>query len=340
MGRPQTPDRHRTEVVGSPECLHRRDGFGRAELKPSRINLSHHGGADGFSRLLLSHQTEVTGDAEIDPRPHLQGMGPIGIQGRSVPAQTVGHAERPSLKTLEAGLLHGLQGAATIGLAHHRRQSQKTGIEITAELIGHHHRGAAFSVDGVVLTVPEERVKIATGLLQPVAELTLFRRRVEARFELQGLGNGQTCLQRCDPEGTAVGTHALQGPVVKRLIRGSTVIRQAVIVDVEPLEITKGLHCGEPALGQETHVLATGGELEGAPHLQHEVTAQIFPEIAVLIGRVVGRIPGDLIRRAEIVRCRPFDLAVGLDAAFSLGEIPPDRPLTGVSGRNGSGETS
>ena len=291
-------------------------------------------------RLLVSHQAVVAGDPEVDPRPHLERVGAIGIQGRAIAAQAVGHTEGSTIESLEAGLLHRLQGAAAVVVAHHRRQAQEPCVEIAAELIGHHHRRAALGINVVVLAVPEQLVEIAPGLLQPTAEFPLLSGGVQPGAELKRLGNGQGCLKRSNPEGTAVGTHPFEGPVVEGLIRSTAVVGQAVVVHVERFEVAQRLHGRRPAIGEEADVFTTGGELERAPHLQHKITAEVLPEVAVLIGGVVGRIPGDLVGSPQVVGGGSFHLAVSLHPALALGEVPTDRALGGICGRNRPGKAA
>ena len=102
----------------------------------------------------------------------------------------------------------------------------------------------------------------------------------------------------------------------------------------------QGLHRRRPAIGQKRKVFAGGCEFEGAPHLQHKITGEIFPEIAILIRRVVGRIKGDLIGSPQVVRRGPRHLAIGFHPATPLGEIPTDRPLGGIRRRDRSGEAA
>ena len=267
-------------------------------------------------------------------------MRAVGIQRGAITPQTIGHAETSGVKPLKAGLLHRLQRAERPGFTHHRWKPQQPGIKVSAELIRHHHRRSALSIDPVVLAVPEQVVEVGAGLLQPGSETSLFRCSIEAEIELQPLSHRQRRLQRRDPERAAVGTHTLQGPVVEGLIRGATVIRQAVVVDVEALEVIKGLYRRWPALSQEAEVLTGGGEAEGAPDLEHVITGQILPEIAVLISGVVRGIERAFVGSSQVVRGRTRHLAVGFHPTTALGEVPADWPLAGIGGRNGTGKTA
>ena len=177
-------------------------------------------------------------------------------------------------------------------------------------------------------------------MLQPLPEFPLLRARLQAQIQLKPLRHGQSCLERCNPESTAVGAHALQRPVIKGLVRCSAVVWQAILVDVEAFEVTKGLHRCRPALGEEGQVLPGRCKPECAPDLQHEVAGQILPEIAVLIRRVIGGIERCLVGGTQIVRGRSLHLAVGFHPSPALGEVPADRPLVGILRRNGSGEAA
>ena len=326
--------------MAGPEGVDAGDGFRGAELQAAAVHLLHHGAADGEGRAGFAHQAVVGGQAEVDAGPHLQRVGAVGIEGGAVAAQAVGHPELAALEALEAGLLHCLQGTAGALVGHHGGQPQQAGVEVAAELVGHHHRCAAFGIDLVVLPVPQQGIEVGSGLLQPAAELPLLATGVEPQLQLQPLGHGQGRLQGGDPEGAAVGTHPLQRPVVEGLVGGAAVVGQAVVVYVEAFQVGEGLNGRWPALGQEAQVFATGSEPEGAPHLQHVVAGQVFPEIAVLIGGVVGGIPGPLVGSAQVVGGGSGQLAGRLHPALALGEIPADRPQRGVGGGDGAGEAA
>ena len=124
------------------------------------------------------------------------------------------------------------------------------------------------------------------------------------------------------------------------MVGGSAVVGQAVVVDVESFEVGEGLDSCRPALGQEAKVWAVGGELVGAPHLQHIVAGQVFPEIAVLIGGVIGGLKRPLVGGTQIVGGGTGQFAGGLHPALALGEIPADRPQGGVGSGDGAGETA
>ena len=156
------------------EGVHGGDGFRGAELQPARINLVHHGPGDCEGRRGIAHQPVVGGQAEVDSGPHLQGVGAVGIEGGAIAAQAIGHPQAAALETQEAGFFHGLQGGEGAIVGHHRWEPQQAGIEIAAQLVGHHHGGAAFGVDLVVLTVPEQGIKIGPGLLEPAAKFPLL----------------------------------------------------------------------------------------------------------------------------------------------------------------------
>ena len=102
----------------------------------------------------------------------------------------------------------------------------------------------------------------------------------------------------------------------------------------------QGLHRRRPALRQKAQVFSGGSQFERAPHLQHVITGEILPEIAVLIGGVVGGIKRHLIRCPQIVGCGPFHLAVCFHSAAALGEIPTDRSLGGIRCWNRSGKAA
>ena len=257
-------------------------------------------------------------------------MRAVGVQRGAVAAQAIGHPQAAAFELLEAGLPNGIQGAAAVGLAHHRLQAQQAGIEVTAKLVGHHHGRAALGIDVVVLAVPEERVEVPPRLRQPTAEFLLLGGGVEASAQLQLLGDRQGRFQCGNPEGAAVGADALQRPVIKGLIRCTAVVGQAVVVDVEGLQVPQCFHGRRPALRQEAQVLAIGGELEGAPDLQDVIARQVLPEVAVLVGRVVRGIPRALVGGPQVVGCGALHLAGGFDAALALGEVPTNRPRRGV----------
>ena len=267
-------------------------------------------------------------------------MCAIGVERCSITAQAVGDPEAAAFELLEARLAHRLEGAAAVGFTHHRLQAQQAGVEITAELVGHHHRRSALGVDVVVLAVPEQLVEVPSRLLEPTAELPLLRCGVEPGAELQLLGDGQGCLKGGNPERPAVGADALERPVIEGLIGSPPVVGKAIAIGIKGFEIAQGFHGGRPAVGEEAHVFSIGRELEGAPDLQHVVAGQIFPEVAVLVGGVVGGIPRALIRSTQVMGGGPLHLAGCLDTAFALGEIPTDRPWGGVGGGNGPGEAA
>ncbi len=267
-------------------------------------------------------------------------MGALGIEGGAVAAQAVGHPEATPFEGLEAGLADRVQGREGPLVRHHRRQPQQPGVEVAAELVGHHHRGAAGGIDGVVLAVPEQGIEMAPGLLQPAAEAPLLLGGVEPQLQLQLLADGQGRLQGGDPEGAAVGADTLQGPVVEGLVRGAAVVGQPVIVDVEALEVIQGGHRRRPAVRQEADVRAAGGQAVGAPHLQHEIAGQVLPEVAVLVGGVIGGVEGALVGGAEVVGGGAGHLAGGFHPAAALGEVPADRTRRGIGGRDGAGEAA
>ena len=173
-----------------------------------------------------------------------------------------------------------------------------------------------------------------------MAEIALFSGGVDPQLQSQGLAHREGRLQGSDPQGSAVGAHAFERPIIKGLIRRSAVVGQAVVVDVEGFQVAQGLHRRQPAVGQEGEVFAIGSELVGAPHLQHKVAAQVFPEVAVLIGRVVGGIPGLLVGGAEVVGGGAGHLAIGFHSAAPLGEIPTNRPLGGIGCGDGAGKAA
>ena len=205
-------------------------------------------------------------------------------------------------------------------------------------MVGHHHGSAAIGIDVVVLAIPKQAIKIGPGLLQPLPELPLFFAGVQPQIQLQPLGHGQGRLQRGDPEGTAIGTYPLQGPVVKGLVGGTAIIGETIIIDIKLLEIPQCLERGRPTIRQKLKIFTAGGKPESAPYLQHKIAGKIFPEIAILVSGVIGCLERTLVRGAEIVGGGARQLARGFHPTFALGEVPADRPQGGIGGRNRPGE--
>ena len=68
-------------------------------------------------------------------------------------------------------------------------------------------------------------------------------------------GEKEELIESCNPEGTAVSTHTLEGPVIKGLIRCTTVIGQTIIIRIERFQITKRLHSRRPTLRQKAKII-------------------------------------------------------------------------------------
>ena len=322
------------------EGVYRRDRLGGAELEAAAIHLVHHRRANRQGGGRITHQAVVGGQPEVDAGPYLQGVGAIGIERRAIAPQAIGHPQPTAGKGFKTGLFYCPQRRAAALIAHHRWQTQQPRIKVAAELVGHHHRRAAFGIDVVVLAIPEQAIEVGAAQLQPATKLALLPAGIQPQLQLQPLAHGQARLQGGDPQGAAVGAHPPQRPVVEGLIRGAAVVGQPVAVDIKIVQIAQGGHRRRPAVGQEAQILAAGGQPETAPHLQHKITGQVFPEVAILIGGVVGGVEGTLVGGPQVVGGGPGQLAGGLDAAAPLGEIPADRPGRGVAGRNRPGEAA
>ena len=155
---------------------------------------------------------------------------------------------------------------------------------------------------------------------------------VSGQIQLKPLRHGQSRLERCNPESTAVGAHALQRPVVKVWSgapplsgRPSSLLKRLSNEGPAPLR---------PALGEEGQVLPVGANRNVRQTCSTKSLARSFRDCSP--DTPCNWWHRTVPRWGHPDREGSLRLAVGFHLSSALGEVPADRTLVGILRRNGS----